>query len=69
MNLFPEQKQTQTLKHLWLPKGTGWGKDGLRIWDWHMHTEVYAMIGQLGPPVQHRELYLIFCDHLCEERV
>ena len=26
MNLFAEQKQTQTLKNLWLPKGTGGGK-------------------------------------------
>ena len=28
MNLFTEQKQTQTLKNLWLPKGTGWGWEG-----------------------------------------
>ena len=22
------------------------GRDGLGVWDWHMHTEVYGMIGQ-----------------------
>ena len=28
MNLFAEEKQTQTLKNLWLPKGagSGWGR-------------------------------------------
>ena len=47
----------QTLKNLWLPKGTGvW--DRLGVWDWHMHTNVYGMICQWGPAVQHRELYL-----------
>ena len=25
------------------------GDEGLGIWDWHMHSEVYGMIGQLGP--------------------
>ena len=23
----------------------GRGKDGLGVWDWHRHTEVYGMIG------------------------
>ena len=27
------------------------GRDGLGVWDWHMHTEVYGMIGQWGPAV------------------
>ena len=40
-------------------QGTG-GRDGLGVWDWHMHTEVYRMIGQWGPAVQHRELYQIY---------
>ena len=43
--------------------------DGLGLWDWHMHTEVYGMTGQKGPAVQHRELYPVFCDALCGERV
>ena len=25
------------------------GRDGLGIWDWHMHTEVYDMNSQRGP--------------------
>ena len=27
------------------------GRDGLRLWGWHMHMEVYGMIGQWGPIV------------------
>ena len=33
------------------------GRDGLVVWDWHMQTVVYGMIGQWGPAVEHRELY------------
>ena len=47
----------------------GRGRDGLRVWDWHMHIEVYGMTGQWGPAVWHRELYQIFCDNLCEKRI
>ena len=32
-----------------------------------MHTEVCGMIGRQGPAVEHRELYPIFCDHLCRK--
>ena len=31
-------------------KGDRW-EDGLGVWDWHMLTEVYGMIGQWGPAV------------------
>ena len=58
-----------TLKtNLQLPKGAGCG-GGLGVWDWHMHTEVYEMIGQWGPSVEHRELYQIFCDNQCGKRI
>ena len=40
----------------------GSGRDGLGIWDWHMNTQIYGMIGQWGPAAQHRELYPVFCD-------
>ena len=71
MNLFAEQKQTHRLKNLWLPKGTGggWGRDGLGVWDWHMHHEVFGMIAQTGLAVKHREPYPVFCDDLCGERI
>ena len=41
------ETDSQTLKNLWLPKRTGWGggRDGLGVGDWHMHTEVYGIIG------------------------
>ena len=42
---------------------------GLGVWNWLMHTEVYGVIGQRGPAVQLRELYLIFCDNLCGKRI
>ena len=38
-------------------------------WDCPLHTEVYGMIGQWGPAVEHRELYPIFCDNLCGKRI
>ena len=34
-----------------LTKGDRWGvgrRDGLGVWDWHMHTDIYGMIGQWG---------------------
>ena len=45
------------------------GRDGLGVWDWHMHTEVYGMTGQQGPAVEHRELYPVSCDKLCGKRI
>ena len=46
MNLVAEQKQThRILKTYGYQRGQmGW--DGLEVWDWHMHTEVYGAIGQ-----------------------
>ena len=29
----------------------GGGVDGLGVWDWYIHTEVYGLIGQQGPAV------------------
>ena len=42
--------------NLWLPKGTGGeGRNGLGVWDWHMHTDVYGTTGQQGPAVYSTE--------------
>ena len=41
------EADSQTLKNLWLPIGTG-GGGGTGVWDWHMHTEVYGTDGQWG---------------------
>ena len=65
--------ESQTLKYLWLPKGTGWGwghgRDGLRVWNQQMHTEVQGMIGQpTGTSEQQREPYPVFCDNLMWEK-
>ena len=53
---------------LMVTKGDRWGRDRLGVQDWHMHTEVYGMTGQEAPAIQHRELYLIFCDNFCGKR-
>ena len=62
---------SQTEK-LVVTKGDGWGggwRDGLGIWDWHMHTEIHGMIGQWEPALKHRVLYPLFCDHLWGKRI
>ena len=43
---------SQTLKYFGYKRGqVGDGRDRLGVWDWHVHTEVYEMIGQWGPAV------------------
>ena len=43
---------SQTLKNLWLPGGhMAAGRNGLGVWEWHMHTEVHGIISQQGPAV------------------
>ena len=48
MNLFADQKQT----HRFYKQTYGdqkrrvKEKDGLEVWDWHIHTVVYRMTGQ-----------------------
>ena len=50
--IYRKESVSQTLKNWWLPKGTGGGgRDGLEVWDWHMHTEVYGKIGRWGPAI------------------
>ena len=54
------ETDSQTLKtNLWLPRGQV-GGFGLGVWHWHMHTEVFGIIGQWGPAVEHKELYPIW---------
>ena len=53
MNVFAEQKQTHRLwKQTYVyQKGQVGGREGLGVWDWLMHTEVYGMTHQWGPAV------------------
>ena len=50
-----------------LPKGIGGREEMDWGLDWHMHTVVYgtwyAMTGQWGPAIQHRDLFPIFCGN------
>ena len=45
------------------------GKDGLEVWNCYTHTELYGMIGQRGPAIQHKYFYPVFCDNLCGKRI
>ena len=50
---------------LWLPRGSGWGRDQLGVWDQQMQTIYREWINSLwstGPTVQHREQFSTFCD-------
>ena len=74
MNLFAEQTH-KLWKTYGYQRGQVRGRDGLGVWDWHLHTEMYGMTGQQGPAVQQRELYpvepmdQVFCDSLCGKRI
>ena len=37
-----------------------WGRDGMGVWDWHIHILVCGITGQQGPSVQHGQLYWIW---------
>ena len=67
MNLFAEQTH-----RLWKTKEDRWVEEGWiweGVWDWHMHTRVYGIVGQQGPAVYYRELYTIFSDNLHGKRI
>ena len=39
------------------------GRDKSRAWDEHTQTIIYKIDNEQGHPMEHRELYSIFCDH------
>ena len=48
-----------------IPPVIGGQVGGLGGVGWHMHTEVYGMIGYPGPAVGHWEFCPLCCDSLC----
>ena len=58
MNLSMKQKQTQTYREqaCGCQGGEAGGKDW-EVWDLQMEAITYRMNKQLGPALQHRELY------------
>ena len=58
MNELTRQRLTDLENGLMVAEGVG--KDGERnsqgVWDGHVHTAIFKMDNQQGPPVQHREL-------------
>ena len=44
------ETDSQTSKpNLWSPKGKGWGRDKLGVWDSHIHTIRYKIDNQQEP--------------------
>ena len=39
-------------------------RDSQGVWNGHVHTAVFKMDNQQGPPVQHRDLCSVLCDSL-----
>ena len=48
--------------NLWLR--VGGGEDSKGVWDRHVHTAVFKMDNQQGPPIQPRELCSMLCGNL-----
>ena len=47
--------------NLWLPKKKDkWGRDKLRVWDWHTNTTIYKIDNRQGPTAWHRKHYSVF---------
>ena len=75
MNLFAGQKRTHGLREWTYGCQRGWGggskegRDGLGVWDWHVHAAIYKMDKQQGPTVEHRELCSVLCNNLNGKRI
>ena len=65
-----KQKQTHRFlkTNLWLPKGTGWGRDELGVWT-GIHTFQYMEWLVNRDLLYSVENYPIICDNLYEKRV
>ena len=64
INLLTKKKNSQTQKmNLWLLE-MGAGTDSQRVWDGHVHTDVFQMENQQGLIVQHMELCSMLCGSL-----
>ena len=51
--IYRTETDSQILKYLMVNEEDRWGggRDGLRVWDWHMQTEVHRTISHQGPAV------------------
>ena len=62
-NKMETDSQAQRI-NLWLPGGKMRGTDSQGIWDRHVHTAIFKIDNQEGPPIQHRELSSMLCGSL-----
>ena len=61
MNLLTKQKQTYRLREqtYGTQRGRMGGRDSQGAWDQQAHTAIFKTDNQLGPTIQHRELFLM----------
>ena len=66
VNLFIKQEQIYRYqKQTYVTRRETWqGRDKSTAWDEHTQTVIYKIDNEQGRPIEHRELYSIFCDHL-----
>ena len=69
MNFLQNRNRLTDFGKVMVTKGDRWGsgRDGLGVWDWHMHIEMYGMIHQQGAVVQH-SIFAIVCVGKDSER-
>lgn len=51
MNLFTDRNRPTDLKQIYgyQRKKDKWGRDKLRVWDWHANTTIYKIDNRQGP--------------------
>ena len=65
MNFYRTESLTDIKNKLMITKGDNMGgRDKSTAWDEHTQTVIYKIDNEQGRPIEHRELYSIFCDHL-----
>ena len=63
MNFYKTESLTDIKNKLTTGENMG-GRDKSRAWDEHTQTIIYKIDNEPGHPIELRELYSIFCDHL-----
>ena len=63
MNFYKTESLTDIKNKLTKGENMG-GSDKSRAWDEHTQTIIYKIDNEQGHPIELRELYSIFCDHL-----
>ena len=70
-NLFTKQKQTQRFQKqtYGYQRESVEERDGLRVWDWHIHTTTYKDWSVTGTYYRAQGNLFVLCDNLYGERI